>query len=337
MKKEGLPAFRARQLIHWIYEKNVTGIGQITEFSKPLREKLAGKAYISCLEVKEKLVSEDGTEKYLLGLEDGNSIECVLIGAETEAGTSSPGAPRLTLCVSSQVGCAMGCRFCLTGKMGLIRDLRPHEIVEQVLCVERLIYPRRITNLVFMGMGEPLNNLENVSVALRRLTEFANFSKRRITLSTSGIVPGILKLPEAAPMVNLAVSLNATTEETRSRIMPVNRKYGISALLGALRQFPLPGRSRITFEYVLLGGVNDSDEDARRLIKLLHGIPAKVNLIPFNGHEGAAFKAPGTARVLAFQKILTDARLTAPIRQSKGQDILAACGQLKARHDPSPR
>ncbi len=332
VKKEGLPAFRARQLIHWIYEKNVTGVGDITEFSKPLREKLAGKARISGLAVKKRFASEDGTEKYLLELEDGNQVECVLIGTEAPPGEEDGSREKFTLCVSSQVGCAMGCRFCLTGEMGFIRDLRPHEIVEQALCVQRLIQPRKITNIVFMGMGEPLNNLANVAEALRRLTEFMRFSGRRITLSTSGIVPGILELPRSAPSVNLAVSLNATTDEVRSRIMPVNRKYGLAALLKALRQFPLSGRSRITFEYVLLGGVNDSDEDAARLIKLLRGLPAKVNLIPFNAHEGAGFSAPSPERVLAFQKILTDARMTAFIRKSKGTDILAACGQLKAAY-----
>ncbi|MDA8088051.1 MAG: 23S rRNA (adenine(2503)-C(2))-methyltransferase RlmN [Nitrospiraceae bacterium] len=327
VKNEGLPAYRARQLIHWIYEKNVTDIGDITEISKPMREKLAGKARIGALTVKKRLVSEDGTEKYLLGLEDGNSIESVLIGTDADAPDSC-----LTLCVSSQVGCAIGCRFCLTGKMGFIRNLRPHEIVEQVLCAQRLIRPRKITNIVFMGMGEPLNNLENVSEALRRLTEFVGLSRRRITLSTSGIIPGILELPRVAPLVNLAISLNAATDEVRSMIMPVNRKYGLAPLLQALRRFPLPGRSRITFEYVLLGGVNDTDEDAARLVRLLRGIPSKVNLIPFNEHEGAGFRAPSADRVLAFQKILTGARVTAFIRKSKGADILAACGQLRAEY-----
>ena len=332
--EEGLPLFRARQLIHWMYEKNAAGIDEITEFSKPLRENLAGKAYIGSLEIKKRLVSEDGTEKYLFGLEDGNGIESVLMGDDRLPGEGPEGAnrftPRLTLCLSSQVGCAMGCRFCLTGKTGLVRNLEAHEIVEQALAAERLIRPRKITNIVFMGMGEPLNNLQNVAEALRRLTGFLRISGRRITVSTSGIVPAIGELAQAAPSVNLAVSLNASTDKGRSEIMPINRKYGLAPLIEALRRFPLPKRGRITLEYVLLGGVNDSDEDALRLVKLLRGLPAKVNLIPFNAHEGAPFSPPPPSRMLAFQEILIEGRLSAFVRKSRGADIMAACGQLRA-------
>ncbi|MDA8085925.1 MAG: 23S rRNA (adenine(2503)-C(2))-methyltransferase RlmN [Nitrospiraceae bacterium] len=349
IKKEGLPAFRAGQLLHWMYEKNVTGIGEITEFSKTLRESLSQKAFISTLKVKERLTSGDGTEKYLFELDDGNFIESVLIPPDVDqdrdkkigrnkepgskADTLADKTPRLTLCISSQAGCAVGCRFCLTGKLGFIRDLEPREIVEQVLSVQRHIAPRKITNIVLMGMGEPLNNLKNVAAALVRLTEFLHFPKRRITLSTAGIAPRITELPQVAPMVNLAVSLNATTDETRSLIMPINKRYGISSLMQAIRRFPLPPRGRITFEYVLLGGINDSQADARRLVKLLHAIPSKVNLIPFNGHEGSEFQTPSAERVLAFQKALTDSGCTAIIRKSKGADILAACGQLKAKYE----
>ncbi|MDA8089550.1 MAG: 23S rRNA (adenine(2503)-C(2))-methyltransferase RlmN [Nitrospiraceae bacterium] len=342
--KEGLPAFRAGQLLHWMYEKNVASIAEITEFSKPLRENLSRKAYISTLIIKERLVSQDGTEKYLFELEDGNFIESVLIppDPDSDLNKTSPGLktghdkknpPRLTLCISSQVGCAAGCKFCLTGKLGLIRNLTSAEIVEQVLSVQRVIAPGRITNIVFMGMGEPLNNLENVAQALWKLTEFVHFSKRRITVSTSGIVPRILEFSQKAPMVNLAVSLNAATDETRSLVMPINRKYGIASLMQALRQYPVAPRGRITFEYVLLGGINDSLQDARRLVKLLHGIPSKVNLIPFNEHGGSDFKTPSPDRVLAFQRALIDSGCTAIIRKSKGTDILAACGQLKAKYD----
>ncbi len=351
-EKEGLPAFRAGQLLHWMYERNVAAIGEITEFSKNLRESLSQRAFISTLKVKEKLTSRDGTEKYLFELDDGLLIESVLIPPDSDVrpGTGAPDhrqedapgpdlkkskskTPRLTLCISSQAGCAVGCRFCLTGKLGFIRDLEPREIVEQVLSVQRLIAPREITNIVFMGMGEPLNNLENVAQALHRLTEFMHFSKRRITLSTAGIAPRIAELPKIAPMVNLAVSLNATTDETRNLIMPINRRYGISSLMQAVRRFPLPKRGRITFEYVLLGGINDSPADARRLVKLLHEIPSKVNLIPFNAHEGSEFHAPEAENVLAFQKTLADSGCTAIIRKSKGADILAACGQLKAKYE----
>ncbi len=317
----GLPPFRSRQLIHWIYEKRAGSIDEVTEFSKDLREDLSRKAYISNLKLLSRQISADGTEKFLFGLEDGESIESVLI----------PGKDRLTLCISSQVGCAMKCRFCLTGQLRLRRNLSAHEIVDQVICAGRLIHPLSITNIVFMGMGEPLANFEEVVEALRRMTGLMKISKRRITLSTSGIVPRIFDLRAVdAPRVNLAISLNATTDEVRNMLMPVNKKYPLKSLLDACRRFPLEPRRRITFEYVMLAGVNDTTEDARRLIRLLRGIPSKVNLIPFNPYKGSSFERPSDETVLRFQKILLDGNVTALIRKSKGQDILAACGQLKA-------
>lgn len=315
----GLPGYRASQLLHWIYEKRASSIGEITELSKALREELASRAYISNLSLLKRQASSDGTEKYLFGLEDGQSIESVLI----------PDAGRLTLCVSSQVGCAMGCRFCLTGRGGLRRNLRAHEIADQVLAAARLISPARITNVVLMGMGEPLHNFNETVEALRRMTTLMGFSGRRITLSTVGLAPRILELPLKAPQVNLAVSLNATTDAVRDRIMPVNRKYPIGVLMDACRRYPLPRRRRITFEYVLMDGINDSPEDARRLRALIRGIPSKVNLIPLNEFEGCEFKSSPEGRVLSFQKALLDAGITAMIRKSKGQDISAACGQLR--------
>lgn len=321
VQRFGLPPFRSRQLIHWIYEKRAGSIDEITEFSKDLREDLSRKAYISSLKLLNRQVSADGTEKFLFGLEDGESIESVLI----------PDKDRLTLCISSQVGCAMKCRFCLTGQLRLRRNLSAHEIVDQVICAGRLIHPRGITNIVFMGMGEPLANFEEVVEALRRMTGLMKISKRRITISTSGIVPGIFDLwAVGAPRVNLAISLNATTDGVRNRLMPVNKKYPLKSLLDACRRFPLEPRRRITFEYVMLAGVNDTAEDARRLIRLLKGIPSKVNLIPFNPYKGSSFERPSDETVLRFQKILLDGNLTALIRKSKGQDISAACGQLKA-------
>jgi 23S rRNA (adenine2503-C2)-methyltransferase len=317
----GLPGYRASQLLHWIYEKRASSIEEITELSKPLRGELASRAYISNLRLLGRQASSDGTEKYLFGLEDGQSIESVLI----------PEAGRLTLCVSSQVGCAMGCRFCLTGRGGLKRNLRAHEIADQVMAAARLISPRRITNLVLMGMGEPLHNFDETVEALRRMTALLGFSGRRITLSTVGLVPRILELPLKAPQVNLAVSLNATTDAVRDRIMPVNRKYPIALLMDACRRYPLPKRRRITFEYVLMEGINDSPADARRLLALLRGIPSKVNLIPLNEYEGCEFRRPPEGRVLGFQKALIDAGVTAIIRKSKGQDISAACGQLRGQ------
>lgn len=326
IKELGLPSFRTKQILHWIYEKYAGSIHEITELSKDLREKLSENAYISNLELLDRQISkarpEDRTEKFLFGLEDRETIESVLI----------PDEDRLTLCISSQVGCAIGCRFCLTGKLGLKRNLKAHEIVDQIISVSRTIKPRQITNIVLMGMGEPLANFDNVADALWRITGFMKISPRRITLSTSGIAPKILDLPKKAPMVNLAISLNATTDDMRDYIMPINKTYPLKELLTACRKFPLPKRRRITFEYVMLKNINDTPEDAKRLISLLKGIPSKVNLIPFNPYEGSEFERPEDARVLNFQKILLKGHITALIRKSKGQDILAACGQLKAKY-----
>ncbi|MCC6347585.1 MAG: 23S rRNA (adenine(2503)-C(2))-methyltransferase RlmN [Nitrospirales bacterium] len=321
VREVGLPAFRAKQILHWIYERRAQSLQEITELSKGLREKLSERAYISNLELLNRQISRDGTEKFLFGLEDGETIESVLI----------PDEDRLTLCISSQVGCAMCCRFCLTGSLGLRRNLMPHEIADQIIAAGRLIIPRQITNIVFMGMGEPLANFDHVVEALWRITELMKISPRRITLSTSGIVPKIRVLPERVPLVNLAISLNATTDAMRDSLMPVNRICPLGELLQACREFPLPPRRRITFEYVLLGGINDSPEDAGRLVRLLRGIPAKVNLIPFNSSAGAEFRRPEEERILEFQRILSEGGVTALLRKSKGQDILAACGQLKAK------
>jgi 23S rRNA (adenine2503-C2)-methyltransferase len=265
-------------------------------------------------------VSEDGTEKYLFELEDRETIESVLISDKD----------RLTLCISSQVGCAMGCRFCLTGKLRLKRNLKAHEIVDQIISVRKIIQPKNITNIVLMGMGEPLANFDNIIDALWKITGYMKISPSRITLSTSGIVHHILDLHKKAPMVNLAVSLNATTDKVRDYLMPVNKKYPLKELLNSCRIFPLHERGRITFEYILLKDINDSPEDAKRLLKLLKGIPSKINLIPFNAYQGAEFERPEDESIINFQNILRKGKLLAFIRKSAGQDILAACGQLKA-------
>ena len=321
MAERGEPAFRARQLVHWMYERGAVSIDDITEFSKDLRRKLSECSYIGELAISERVAGGDGTEKYLLKLEDGLSVECVLI----------PDNERLTLCVSSQVGCAMGCRFCKTGTMGLIRDLDAFEIVEQLLAISGAVLPRRITNIVFMGMGEPLKNLDQVSEAVRRITGPIGMSPRRITVSTCGVASEIMALSRKAPGVNLAVSLNASTDSVRDSIMPVNRRYPISELISACRSFPLGKGRRLTFEYVMLEGVNDSTGDARRLAGLLKGLSAKVNLIPFNPYEGAEFRAPEEDAVLTFQKHLVDAGIHTFIRKSKGGSVMAACGQLWCR------
>ncbi len=323
VQQAGLPLFRAGQMLRWIYERYAVSIEDITELSKDLRKSLSEQAYISNLDLLKRQTSEDGTEKFLFGLEDGETIESVLI----------PDKDRITICISSQAGCAMSCRFCLTAKLGIKRNLKPHEIVDQIISVSRIIAPVKITNIVFMGMGEPLANFENTVEALWRIKDLMKFSPRRVTLSTAGIAPKIIELSKKAPAVNLAISLNATTDAVRDYIMPVNRKYPIKELLGACRKFPLSARRRITFEYVLLKGVNDTPEDARRLVSLLKGIPSKVNLIPFNPVAGSEFERPEDGRVLNFQDILLKGKLTAIIRKSRGEDILAACGQLKAKYE----
>ena len=315
----GLPAYRAKQILRWIYEKRAQAIEERTDRSKDLRERLGEISYISNFNLMERKTSEDGTEKYLFGLDGGEAIESVLI----------PDEDRLTLCISSQAGCAMGCAFCLTGKMGFKRNLKAYEIVEQVISASRLIGARHITNIVFMGMGEPLMNLDEVAEALTRMTVLMKISKRKITLSTSGYLPGIKKLSTVAPRVNLAVSLNAATDEVRDKIMPINRKYPIAALIEALRHYPLEKTRRITFEYVMIDGLNDRPADARRLVKLLKGIPSKINLIPFNEYPGCGIRRPAEEKVLAFQEILVGSGMIALLRKSKGKDIMAACGQLK--------
>jgi len=225
----------------------------------------------------------------------------------------------------------MACGFCLTGKGGLKRNLKAYEIADQVIAAMRGAAPDRITNIVLMGMGEPLNNLEEVAEALWRITRLIKVTARRVTVSTCGVADKMLELPKVAPQVNLAVSLNATTDEVRDRVMPVNRKYPLKVLLEACRNYPLQKRRRITFEYVMLDHVNDTTEDAQRLVKIARQVPSKINLIPFNEFEGCEYKSPSEERVLEFQAVLQDAGVTALIRKSKGSEILAACGQLSAR------
>jgi 23S rRNA (adenine2503-C2)-methyltransferase len=266
-------------------------------------------------------LSTDGTRKLVFELGDGRRIESVFI----------PDTPAMTFCVSTQVGCAMACGFCLTGKMGLVRHLTAGEIVGQVVMLASATgLLEQPFNIVLMGMGEPLHNYDNTMKALRMLhaEEGLAISPRRITLSTVGIVPGLDRLAREPLMPNLAISLHATTEEQRTALVPPNAKYSLAAILDACRRFPLKRRSRITFEYVLLNGVNDTPEDARRLAKLLSGIKAKVNLIPLNAAPGIPFERPSDARVDRFAQILADRHLTVSVRKSRGRDIRAACGQL---------
>ena len=322
IKEINLPDFRARQILHWLYQRYAQSIGEITEFSLELRGWLSENAYISNHLLLDRRISEDGAEKFLFGLYDDESIESVLI----------PDENRLTLCVSSQAGCSLGCIFCATGRLGFRRNLRDYEIVDQIISVSRIIAPRRITNIVFMGMGEPLLNFQNTVEALSRISGLMKISPRRITVSTSGIVPKIAELAKNAPQAGLAISLNATTDWIRDYIMPVNKTYPLKQLIEACRRVPLPPRRKITFEYVMLKGINDSADDARRLVNLLKGIPSKVNLIPLNPYKNCGLQSSEEKTIFRFQEILLKGNLTAFIRKSKGQDIGAACGQLQANY-----
>ncbi len=334
------PRYRADQILRWIYQKGAIDISSMTDLSHADRRTLGAQAYMSQLKLITSQISSDGTRKFLFGLEDGNSIETVLIPDESKAGrgaTAPHGPPhtkdRLTLCVSTQVGCTLDCAFCLTGRMGLKRNLRAYEIVDQMQAVETHLKPtgQRITNIVMMGMGEPLANFYPVVEAIHRISDSRGmgFSQMRITVSTAGLVPQIRMLGTLGLKVNMAVSLNATTDDVRNQIMgTINQKYPLKELMKACREYPLPPRRQLTFEYVLLKGANDSLLDAQRLVKLLKGIRSKVNLIPYNEHPGADYKQPQDTEVLRFQKVLMDAGIHAFIRKSKGRDILAACGQL---------
>jgi len=318
----GQPAFRGRQLLAWIYRPGPPEFPAMTDLAKDFRALLAGRAVISRLGEPVIQVSRDGSVKFGFPLADGHMIESVLI----------PEEDRNTLCVSSQVGCAMGCRFCLTGAMGFARNLETAEIVNQVCAVRDWMLQQdrgRLTNLVFMGMGEPLANLANLLDALSILTEQRglDFASRRITVSTCGLVPQMLELGRRTS-VNLAVSLHATDDATRSRIMPVNDRFPLAELMAACRAFPRKRRQRIMFEYTLLRGINDSDSDALRLATLLQQIPCKINLLSMNETGCGGFTSPGRDRVLRFQEILRQSGYTVFIRQSRGEDISAACGQL---------
>jgi 23S rRNA (adenine2503-C2)-methyltransferase len=320
---EGELAFRAQQLCHWVYKRQATSLLQMTDLPESLRQRLHSRVYISTPTVLRQQHSTDGTEKYLFRLEDGNQVETVLIPAED----------RCTLCVSTQVGCAIGCRFCLTAQGGLVRSLRPAEIIGQVLHFQEpgKAPERAFTNIVFMGMGEPLDNFRGTVQAIRILTADwgLGISPRRITVSTSGLVRRLEAFGREDLKVNLAVSLNATTDAVRTQLMPINKAYPLDTLLAACRAFPLAARQRITFEYVLLGGVNDTPKDAERLVKLLRGLRCKVNLLPFNEIPGSPYCRPSDDAVLRFQEYLLQHHISAFIRQSRGRDISAACGQLR--------
>jgi 23S rRNA (adenine2503-C2)-methyltransferase len=329
MAEFGAEPFRARQLWHWIYNRGATDFGIMTSLSKPFRERLSARYDLSRPAVSRLLVSADGTRKWLLRFPDGEEVEAVHI----------PEEDRGTLCVSSQVGCTLTCSFCHTGTQRLVRNLAAEEIVGQVLIARDALgeWPspqddRQVTNIVLMGMGEPLYNYDNVAAALKIIMdpEGLSISRRKITLSTSGVVPMIRRCG-AELAVNLAVSLHGVRDDIRDRLVPLNRKYPIAELLAACRTYPGSSNARrITFEYVMLKGVNDTPGDARELVRLLAGIPAKVNLIPFNPWPGAPYECSTDMAIKAFSDIVFAAGYSAPVRTPRGRDILAACGQLKS-------
>ena len=325
----GLPAFRMKQVWNWVYHRGVTDFEAMTNIAKDLRAKLAGTFRIARPDVVTEQKSADGTIKWLLRFADGNEVETVFI----------PEEDRGTLCVSSQVGCTLTCKFCHTGTQRWVRNLGAAEIVGQVMLARDKLgeWPasmegRNFTNIVMMGMGEPLYNYDNVAKALKIIMdgEGIALSRRKITLSTAGVVPAMAKCGEELG-VNLAVSLHAVTDEIRDVIVPLNRKYKLAELIQACRDYPGASNARrITFEYVMLKGVNDSDEDAHALVRLLEGIPAKMNLIPFNPWPGSPYERSSNTRIDKFSKILMAAGYASPVRTTRGADIMAACGQLKS-------
>jgi len=329
LKAIGQPAFRARQLWHWVYFRGATDFAAMTTLSKDFRAELAKHYVIDRPSIVVDSQSIDGTRKWLLRFSDGQEVETVHI----------PEEDRGALCVSSQVGCTLTCRFCHTGTQRLVRNLSSAEIIGQLMLARDAVgeWPsppdgRLISNIVMMGMGEPLYNYDNVAKALRIVMdgEGIAISKRRITLSTAGVVPMIRRCGEELN-VNLAISLHATNDALRDRIVPINKKYPIAELMDACRNYPgLSNARRITFEYVMLKGVNDSPADARALIKLIAGIPAKVNLIPFNAWPGAPFECASDEAIAAFSDIVFNAGYASPVRTPRGRDIMAACGQLKS-------
>ncbi len=344
VENEGEPSYRAQQLLEAVYRQRVDAIERISTLPQQFRTRLAKKGVsIGLPTVEKRFVSEDGTVRYLMALADGQTVETVWMpegdggeaGDGSEAGDSSGegrGWDRATICVSSQVGCAVDCQFCLTALLGVKRNLTAGEIVGQVCAVlndQKVSPPEDRTNLVFMGMGEPFLNYDNFMKAVRLLAEEVGVAESRMTLSTAGIVPRIHDFGEEPVRPKLAISLNASNDAMRTELMPLNKKWNLEKLMAAAREFPLRNRERITFEYVLLRDVNDAPANAREVAELVRGMRAKVNLIALNPGPGIHFATPAEDRVAAFQKILMDAGIPAFVRRPRGRDIYAACGQLK--------
>jgi len=337
---QGKEKFRAEQLYRWVFKSGIQDFDQMSNLSKDFRTELKDKFKFLLPTVQQQLDSVDGTRKFLVDvspwMNEGASQRAASL--QTVEAVLIPSDDRLTLCMSSEVGCAMGCKFCFTGKQGLIRRLNAAEIVGQFILAQRSLEPgQRITNIVFMGMGEPMDNAESVFKAIDILCDpmGMNFSRRKITVSTSGIVPNIKLVAENR--VRLAVSLNATIDEIRDHVMPINKKWNLAELMKSCRDYYSATRERITFEYVLLKGVNDSLEDARRIVRLTKGIPCKINLIPFNEHPGSGFDRPGSREVGAFQNLLIQLGMHVLVRKTMGRDIYAACGQLRSAFENHPK
>ncbi|MEO0071940.1 MAG: 23S rRNA (adenine(2503)-C(2))-methyltransferase RlmN [candidate division WOR-3 bacterium] len=322
INKLGWEKYRADQIFSWIWQKGVTDINAMTNLSKERRQLLASKYYISSLTLLEHKEASDGAIKFLFELEDKNCIESVFI----------PDGPRKTVCVSSQIGCALKCKICYTGKISFIRNLKFYEIADQVLQIQKIL-AARITNVVFMGMGEPFLNYSEVLKAIEILNSDygLNIGARKITVSTAGIVPRIYDFTHVPLQVKLAISLNATTDKLRDILMPINKRYPLKELLSAVKYFTEHKQKRITFEYVLIKGLNDTDADVIRLTKLLKNIPCKINIIPFNPFPDCSFEAPTLKETLSFVNKLYPQLPCVTVRKSKGSEILAACGQLAGR------
>ena len=332
------PPFRAKQIMQWIYQKRVEEFASMSNLPKNMRKELEEKFTIAPPTIINIETSKDGSKKYLLALQDGHTIESVLLpmkpAVKDEKGNIVKEA-KYTICISSQVGCKVGCEFCLTAKGGFVRNLSAGEIVGQVLAIlkEQNIPPNRRVNIVYMGMGEPLDNLENVAKAVKIFSDEngLSISARRQTISTSGLAPKIEKLGQMNLGVLLAISLHAVDDELRQKLMPINKAYNIKSVIDAVKEFPIDQRKRVMFEYLMIKGLNDDIKAAKKLVKLLHGIKAKVNLIYFNPYPGTPFQRPDEKDVQKFQRYLLDHGVLCTVRQSKGLDISAACGQLKEK------
>lgn len=326
----GVQAFRAKQIWHWLYVALATDFDEMTNLSKDLRATLKERARINAIELHDERIAQDGTTKLLWKLDTGAIVETVMI----------PAGKRNTLCVSSQVGCAMNCQFCYTARMGFQSNLSTAEIVDQVVQSRKHFDKKdlRLTNIVFMGMGEPLHNPNNVIPATNVLCDQTGlaFGTRKVTVSTSGLVPEIVRFGKESG-ARLAVSLNATTDEVRDWIMPINRRYPLAVLLDTLRDYPYREYERVTFEYVMLNDVNDSMEDAARIVTLTEGIPCMINLIPFNPHEGTEFTSSPDERIREFREHLVSKGMSVTVRETRGDDGMAACGQLGKLGDRSPK